>query len=373
VRVEVRNVHVVVIQPYIPAYRVEFFGQLASRLAEQGSSLTVVHGRPQGHQAKRRDEAEGRPWSREVAQFEVGWGRVRLRYKHVWRYIASADAVVTELASTSIDSLWLALRRDPRWVVWGHGRSYVTKGLALDDRVEGWLAKRARRVLVYTDGGASGLVGKGIPLSRVTVLRNSNDSVELRKAMALVTDADIERMRTELDLPQGPIALFVGGLDSSKRIEFLLEAASHAGDIATGFALVIAGTGQDAPLVAKAVGVGEHVRWIRRVGPQELAILGEIVTSIWMPGRVGLVAVDALALGLPVLSTDFPHHAPEAEYIESAGLLKRLTNEPMSFAREALHFMASPIEGASRRGSLRDPALPSIEEMVDHFMVALAT
>ena len=34
-----------------------------------------------------------------------------------------------------------------------------------------------------------------------------------------------------------------------------------------------------------------------------------------MPGRVGLIAVDSFALGLPIVTTNWTWHAPEFEYL----------------------------------------------------------
>jgi hypothetical protein len=35
-----------------------------------------------------------------------------------------------------------------------------------------------------------------------------------------------------------------------------------------------------------------------------------------MPGRVGLVAVDSFALETPIVTTTWPFHGPEVEYLE---------------------------------------------------------
>ena len=34
-----------------------------------------------------------------------------------------------------------------------------------------------------------------------------------------------------------------------------------------------------------------------------------------MPGRVGLIAVDSLTMQLPIVTTSWPWHAPEIEYL----------------------------------------------------------
>jgi hypothetical protein len=54
-----------------------------------------------------------------------------------------------------------------------------------------------------------------------------------------------------------------------------------------------------------------------------------------MPGRVGLVAIDALALGLPVHTTDFGFHAPEIEFLQP-GELEYLPDNPTQYSLESL-------------------------------------
>ena len=63
---------------------------------------------------------------------------------------------------------------------------------------------------------------------------------------------------------------------------------------------------------------------------------------MWIPGRVGLVAVDALAMGLPVHTTRYPYHAPEIEFL-AENEVAFLGPDPVRFARESLTLIsASP-------------------------------
>ena len=64
-----------------------------------------------------------------------------------------------------------------------------------------------------------------------------------------------------------------------------------------------------------------------------LALAGRAATALLNPGRIGLVAVDALALQLPVLSTRYEFHAPEAEYLEEGKTVFYSENTVQDFAR----------------------------------------
>src|SRR5665811_108326 len=86
----------------------------------------------------------------------------------------------------------------------------------------------------------------------------------------------------------------------------------------------------------------EHEPWLlalHSVSPRDMAALSHISSAIWMPGRVGLIAVDALALGLPVLTTRFPFHAPELDYLVDGRTVHFLPETAGAYAKGALAIM----------------------------------
>lgn len=85
-----------------------------------------------------------------------------------------------------------------------------------------------------------------------------------------------------------------------------------------------------------------------------------MASAIWMPGRVGLVAVDALALNLPVCTTSYAFHAPELDFLQP-GEVFVLSDEPAAYAQEALDVMDGP------RPIARDD-FPSIESVSRNFV-----
>ena len=61
------------------------------------------------------------------------------------------------------------------------------------------------------------------------------------------------------------------------------------------------------------------VRLIGRADGEALARLSTVVDIVMIPGRVGLVAVDALALGLPIATTTYPVHAARGRLPDARG------------------------------------------------------
>jgi glycosyltransferase involved in cell wall biosynthesis len=309
-----RRARVTVIQPYVPAYRVPFFNELSRLLALSGSELQVVHGRPESAQAERGDASTG-PWS---VPIKVRSFRLRghiLHWRRVLRLARDSDVIIAELASTNLDTYLLALLMHRRLMLWGHGKAYVTDASNLDRRLERWLAGRAQRVFVYTEGGATFLRTWGYEPERLTVVRNSTDTVALREAAAALTDADVAAYRQELGLGTGPVAVFIGSFDDSKGLPLLFAAAELVHDQVPGFRLIVTGAGPLQHLVDVAAQDSPFIIALPRTDGRGLAPVGRVAECLVVPGRVGLVAVDALALGLPVVTTSYAHHAPEAEYL----------------------------------------------------------
>lgn len=361
---------VTVIQPYVPTYRVPFFDELGRLLAESGCDLQVMHGVPDASQAERRD-ARGGSWSVPVRSRSL---RVRghvLHWRPVLRRAWRSDVVIAELASTNLDTYLLAMFRRRRLMVWGHGKAYVTESSALDGRLELWLARRAERVFVYTNGGAEFLRSRGYDPSRITVVRNSTDTVALRRAAAAITDDDVAAYRERLGLGVGPVAAFVGSFDESKCLPLLFAAGALVHERLPDFRLLVAGAGPLQHLVDVADAELSFVVALPRAELPAVAEIGRTAECLVIPGRVGLVAVDALALGLPVVTTTFPHHAPEAEYLTDG--VKVVSEQTARSLADSLLALLSdrPRLAAAQSAAAQLGDELSIEEMAAAFASAL--
>jgi glycosyltransferase involved in cell wall biosynthesis len=354
---------VLFIQPYLADYRVAFYEQLAMKLQSEGYALDVAHGRPGVSQAARGDAGTvRRPWERAVRQVVIPTPFGELIWKRVGRrQVAAADVICAELAIRSLNSWWLSFVHPKRTVLWGHGKPFVAQERRLERRLKAFMGRRVSAVLTYTQEGADYLLEAGVGSSNLHVVGNSTDTANLRASyVSLVRD-----MSSEEDDMRRRTAVFVGGLDESKRIDFLIAAGEAAHRRSADFRLLVAGEGDQASLVEAAL---EGESWLVRTGRvtgDGLAQVFSQASCVWMPGRVGLVAVDALAAGLPVLTTRIAGHAPELAFLSEGSEVFFLTDDPNEFAAEALRLMD---EGGPRE--LRDD-IPTIEGMVANFNAAL--
>lgn len=348
------------LQPYVPQYRVPLFDRLSERLRASGGRLTVACGAPAGPQSARQDRALA-PWMVDVTSRSWSTPIGEIKYRSgTSRLLADADVCVMELDAGNANA-WLQVFRRSRkpLLLWGHGKSFVSSTRRPSEELRRLLARRAQHVMTYSPAGRAHLVRMGIPPSRVTTVGNATDTVELRR---LLNDR-LRRPthRSEVfgrDVSDRNVACYVGGLDSDKRIPFLVSAAREAHRIDQRFLLLVAGSGAEQHLLRSA---GPALAWAPRVEAEGLADLAAVSRSIWMPGRVGLIAADALALGRPVLTTPFPFHAPEFEFLTPGRSVHVLPDDPTNFARRALELHAGlPAEPAPL-----DPATPTVDGVAE--------
>ena len=122
----------------------------------------------------------------------------------------------------------------------------------------------------------------------------------------------------------GPRLLFVGRLVYYKGLHVLLEAAREWPG-----SLVIVGDGPlEATLRARAsaLGVGDRVHWAGRVSDDELpayyaAADAFVLPSIATTETFGVAQIEAMAAGVPVVSTDLPTGVPWVNQHDASGLV----------------------------------------------------
>ncbi|MFG2755514.1 glycosyltransferase family 4 protein [Streptomyces wuyuanensis] len=358
---------VVVVQPYVPGYRTSFFDLLQTRLDAEGVDLEVLHGPAPANQAARGDAASC-ACATQVAtrRLPVPGGR-SLLWRRVQRRAASADLVVLEQALHNLEAYPLLLRSTgrpgcaPRVAFWGHGRTYTKPPSRLEAAVKGALTRLGSWFFAYTEGGAAHVASRGFPRDRITVVRNSVDTTELAAGRARAARpgtpefAEAALLRKRYGLTEGRTALYLGGLDAPKRIPFLLDCADRVAAELPGFRLLVAGDGADRHLVdAAADRPGSPVVAIGHTSGPRTAPLGAACDVMLMPGRVGLCAVDSFALRTPVVTTDWPWHAPEFEYLADGRNALVTPDDPAAYAGAVTALLRDPARLEALRTACRD-------------------
>jgi glycosyltransferase involved in cell wall biosynthesis len=363
------NQTVVIIQQYVPAYRRPFFLALRERLQVADMNLVVAAGRPAVQQAARVDEAD-LPGLIRLEDHQITLTGRSIAYRRIGPVIRGANLIILEQARRNVETYELLLgpRRGRRVALWGHGSTVSREVSRWEHKLLDALTKRADWFFAYTDAGAKHVVSAGFPAERCTVVHNATDTRSLRHAVESVGPELLEAFTRERGLTASSTGLFAGGLDASKRIDFLLGAVSRIAAEVPGFQLLIAGRGSDESKVIAAQRAGSPVILLGDCRGEALAVAARASDLILMPGRVGLIAVDSFAMGLPVITTSWPHHAPEFEYL-TAGVDSIVTEDDVErYASAVISLLKDP----GRRRDLQSACLAnlssySIEDMVSNF------
>jgi glycosyltransferase involved in cell wall biosynthesis len=219
----------------------------------------------------------------------------------------------------------------------------------------------------YTEGSRDAVVAEGYPVGRTTVVRNSIDTTDFQNSISQITPAEVDEFKRLHNLHTST-AIFIGGLDESKRLPFLFQACGQAYEQNHDFRLLVAGSGQLRHYVED---IAKDAPWLTYLGPlfgKDKALAVASSDLICMPGRVGLVAVDSFAAGRPIVTTAWPWHAPEFEYLAHNETCLITEDNASSYAQGLHQLMENRLELKSMQEACRNNrATYSIEQMASRF------
>ena len=258
--------------------------------------------------------------------------------RFAWR---DADAVIVgpEVASADVYAALLRRRRGVRVGLWGHIKSYVSASSRIERPLERWQLRSADHIFAYTEGGTAYARELGVPSDKITTVMNSVDVSDIVAAMKHDTDLDSSLPVAQFD--GKPVLGFIGGLDSSKRVGFLAEALDEIWRRDRRIVVLVAGDGEAAHVLDSAVSRGQVIR-LGYADAHIKAAVWKVARAILMPGRIGLIAVEALAMGRPIITTDWPYHAPEREYLSEGVSVITVPDNVVAYAESVIALGQEP-------------------------------
>ena len=282
------------------------------------------------------------------------------------------NLIIVEQALHNLETYPLfaqARRANAEIGMWGHGRSYSTPQSQQAADVKQWFTRRTKWFFAYTQAGADHVVQNGFPRTRTTVLNNTIDTTELRRALNSVTEEDVADFRTRLGLSNGKTALFIGGVDDAKGISFLLDAAPRIADMLPGFILLVAGDGARRADVQHAESGGAPIRYLGRLDGRDKALALKASDVMVIPEWIGLVAIDSLTAGRPIVTTHHHAHSPEHEYLEDGVTCVYSIHDPADYATNVINLLndSARLEAMQAACLVRSEDF-SIELMADAFL-----
>jgi glycosyltransferase involved in cell wall biosynthesis len=362
---------VCIVQRIVPGYRVAFFRALHATLARSAVDLRLIHGQEfPGTVPRGVDFSE--PWALRIQNRYLRIANQEL----VWQPCSpsefeNADLVIVEHANRLLLNYRLLAARSAgrRVAFWGHGANFQAPSQkSTGEALKRSLARTADWWFAYTSSGARLVESYGYPHERVTVVNNSIDSRAIAGAISRISEGENSRLRQQLRLEKGRVAVFCGRLVEEKRIDLLWAAALQIRERCADFSLLVIG---DGPLEQEARHMAGMHGWIHYIGPTTgdgLAAYLAVSDFMLIPGVVGLVLVDAFAAGLPLVTTRLESHGPEIEYLEPG--VNGLVTEPgaKSLAAACIELLESaPLAARLRAGCLEASRVYTLEAMVERF------
>ncbi|MEZ5379051.1 MAG: glycosyltransferase family 4 protein [Acidimicrobiales bacterium] len=304
---------------YAAHYRKHFFDAVRDELALQGIEYRVLYGEPWADEQPIGGVVE-LPWATKVKTRHLSIAGKTVLWHGAQRAATGCDVIMLEQQVKAVANYLFLVRRlvgGPRIILTGHGRNHQTDDhTTIVERSKEWLTRRADWFFAYTENSADIVAEMGFPRERVTVFTNALDNNARRAQIEATTETELATLRSELGLGAGPIGAYIGRIYPDKRPDFLIDAALELRALQPDFELLIIGDGNDRAAIDAAA--AEHP-WIHDVGARfdsdlvRHALLADVILN---PGAIGLVAIDSLALGRPIVTVADTGHGPEMAYLK---------------------------------------------------------
>lgn len=292
-----------------------------------------------------------------------------------WQDIPSlsrdCDLVIAQQEAKYLANYCLQLRRlvsPQKFAFWGHGKNFqsTTSGL-FAEYMKRHTALHCDWWFAYNQTSADIVAEFGYPLERITSVMNAIDTGHLTRLKDSLKIGDLASLRAVLGIRGENVAVFTGGLYEQKRLRFLADACAMVRKRIPDFELIVIGSGPEASFLAKLASRNPWLHFVGSKTDEEKVPYWAIAKALLMPGLVGLVVLDSFALGVPIITTDYPNHSPEFEYLRNGenGIVCSPWPSLQNYADCVISFFSSP----DLQKTLADKALASAK---NHTIEAMA-
>jgi glycosyltransferase involved in cell wall biosynthesis len=367
---------VLILYKFLPHYRIEFFDLLRSKLLQHNIQLDLVYSKLKNKNSSKNDERD-LPWAQYRDNKIIHIGKTELIWQPCLDIATDYDLVIVEQANSLLVNYILMLMGRfgfIQFAFWGHGSNLQDNPNSLRNRFKNKLLNQSDWWFAYTNKVKNFLVQNNIEENRITVVQNAIDTVKLRTHYEDVTENDMFQAKQHLNISGENIGLYCGGIYSEKRIDFLIDAAKLIQQEISDFHLIIIGGGPDSYIAEQA---SQKYDWIHYLGPkfdQEKVIYFKISSLLLMPGLVGLGVLDAFTTETPMVTTQYPFHSPEIEYLQNNynGIITE--NNLNSYAREVVSLLNNKTKLAElKKGCEQSRTIYTVEQMVQNFAEGVIT
>jgi glycosyltransferase involved in cell wall biosynthesis len=215
------------------------------------------------------------------------------------------SVVVFGFSPVSCLATMIAGRLGAQFISLNDGTKYTDPTVGLEAFYRRQLLRRASGAIAASSLGADYFVRLGVPEDRIRIVELTTDLLKIRSEMQAPGRRAEARERWSLS---GPTICFVGRLIATKRILDACEAFRHVRGAVPDAQMLIAGEGPERGAIEEWISLHQEER-IQLVGGLEqddvvnLYAASDVLVFPATRERFGLVVVEALAAGRPVVST----------------------------------------------------------------------
>jgi glycosyltransferase involved in cell wall biosynthesis len=358
-----------ILHPWMPEYRKAFFLELTKLGHEDGIQYEIFAPRAPKDSRNRSDELSGEDFFTKVETTRFSFKGLELIWHKLPKKWSEADLIVVENAIRNLIVFkWFLFGRPQRLAMWGHGKTFTKNTTVFKEKFKSITLKRTDWFFGYTEGSVNAAISEGYESRKTTVVLNSTDTKLLRKEISEIQSSNKSIKEQLLFDKPTYICTFVGALDASKRLDFLIDAASLVKKQVFEFQLHIYGEGPELKHIQDKIKGLDFIYLLGRADAKTLSVLSIKAALLLIPGRVGLAAVDSLTMGVPIVTTNWGFHAPEFEYLRhdyttivTEDLIEVYASEIVSLLRNQNRI------SEMRKNCLHESSKYSIEEMSARF------
>ncbi len=364
--------NVIIIQSYVPEYRKPFFELLNSELLKSGIKLQLQLDMKVFQTNSNRDSVTTNVPTFIGRTIHIPIGRSSIVVRWIRWQAISADLVVIEQAVKDISNLFLLLVRKvlrKKTVVWGHGLDYVVDAHGTASKLRHQMLKLATAAFVYTDQAKLELSNGGIRESRLFSVQNSIDTKELRRKILDLSPDEVRAFIKEHNLSEFNL-LYLGTLSESKNIDLLLASVKYAQSRQPNLRFLIVGDGPLREKIEKFVLENDWAVFLERSETAKILALATASVMV-IAGRVGLVATDSIASGIPIVTVKNRYHAPEFYYLEPPQDSLECLDTAESLGQGIINSLQNEVNISLKTFLSSKKDLFSVEMMVRNFMTGL--
>jgi L-malate glycosyltransferase len=310
---------ILILYKFLPQYRKEFFNLLKAELAKHRIELELIYSKNSNVDALKKDEVDIE-WAKFIPSRRLRIGRTEMIWQPCLKDLKDKDMVIVESANKLLINYYLMFARHfsrYKLVFWGHGRNLQEDIGSFRNRFKYLFLNKCDWWFGYTTGTKRFLLANNFPESKITVIQNAIDTLNLMRYYSNIRESETEELKDQLGIKNCYTGIYCGAMYPDKKIDFVLEVCQRVKKEIPEFNMIFIGSGIDSYKVTEA---SKSCDWIHYAGSkfgEERVKYFKISLIQVMPYSVGLGILDSFAMETPMIITANPFHGPEIEYLEN--------------------------------------------------------